>query len=140
MDVRLSTVDQQEIEDLLTEFFWRLDHGQAEQVSELFLAHGRLDTGDRPPLQGHAALKEMFAGRPPGIVTRHVWSCLRLQSVKPNTVVASFLSVTHARFGDPSLKSNISDVTAEFERDPSQSWRIATMQLSTVFLIDHRAP
>jgi hypothetical protein len=139
MEVRLSPPERQEIEDLLTEFFWRLDHGQAGQVPELFLPQGQLDMGDRPAVQGRAALQELFNSRPVGLVTRHTWSSLKLQSSKPTRVEASFISVAYVQINPPEVKIAISDVMTEFEWEGSQRWRIAAMQLSTVLLVETRA-
>lgn len=77
-----------QIEALSTEYYYRLDHGEAEGVVELFTPDGVLQMGDEAPVAGHEALKAYYAARPKTRITRHVSTNLRLSYLDADHVEA----------------------------------------------------
>jgi hypothetical protein len=67
------------VEDLLTEFAWRVDHGEGTTLHELFVEDGVIET-PQFRLDGAAAIRERFTARAADTsrVSRHYWSNLRL--------------------------------------------------------------
>ncbi len=70
---------QRAIEELLTEFAYRVDHGQADRVHELFTADATLST-PAFVLNGRDEIEARFKARAQDTArrTRHFWSNLRL--------------------------------------------------------------
>ena len=75
----VTPADRFAIQDLLTEFCWLADHGQAESVAGLFLPEGVIAT-PMFRLEGREQIAAHFRKRDGGgtVVSRHQWSNLRL--------------------------------------------------------------
>jgi len=58
----VSDADHVSLSRLVVEFAWRVDHGQADRVWELFVPDGVLDTGGAP-LAGHDAIRDWGRAR-----------------------------------------------------------------------------
>ena len=72
----VSDADHVSLSRLVVELSWRIDHGQADRVWELFVADGVLDTSGTP-LVGHDAIREWGRGRVASTVrTRHICSAV----------------------------------------------------------------
>jgi hypothetical protein len=73
----VDTNDYIELNRLVTEIAWRIDHDQADTVWELFIPAGSLNTSGAP-LQGHDAIREWGRERVNSSVkTRHICSSMR---------------------------------------------------------------
>ena len=60
----VSDADHVSLPRLVVEIAWRIDHGRADSVWELFVPDGVLDTGGTP-LAGHDPIREWRRGGPP---------------------------------------------------------------------------
>lgn len=88
---------QRALEALLTEFAWRVDHGQAARVHELFTADGSI-RGPGLAMTGRDEIAREFAarGRDERRVSRHVWSNPRFErldetAVRVTTAVQTYI-------------------------------------------------
>jgi hypothetical protein len=73
----VSDADHVALSRLVVEISWRIDHGRADTVWELFVPDGVLDTSDAP-LVGHDAIREWGQARDVSTVrTRHIVSGMR---------------------------------------------------------------
>ena len=67
----VSDADYVALSRLVVEISWRIDHGRADTVWELFVPDGVLNAGT--PLAGHDALREWGRSRVASTVrTRHI--------------------------------------------------------------------
>ena len=75
----ISPATRQAVEDLITEFCYRVDFGLGDTIHELFTADGLVDT-PMFKLEGRDPIKERFSGRAndSSRKTRHFWTNLRL--------------------------------------------------------------
>ncbi|HEY2575562.1 MAG TPA: nuclear transport factor 2 family protein [Streptosporangiaceae bacterium] len=73
----VSDADHVALSRLVVEISWRIDHGRADAVWQLFMPDGVLDTSGTP-LTGRDAIREWGRGRVgSGVRTRHVISGIR---------------------------------------------------------------
>lgn len=72
-------LDRVAIDALGVELFYRLDHGLAETLPDLFTTDGTQDSGaGEPPLRGREAMGAFYQKRSKTNVTRHVITNLRV--------------------------------------------------------------
>jgi hypothetical protein len=72
----VSNADHLSLSRLVVEIAWRIDHGQADAVWELFVPDGVLDTSGTP-LAGHDAIRSWGQARVASTVqTRHIFQTL----------------------------------------------------------------
>ena len=76
------------IQDLLTEFAWRVDNGEAGTVHELFTADARLET-PQFTLSSRDEICRHFTARDTSRRTRHYWSNPRFSGDAAEVVVIS---------------------------------------------------
>ena len=137
-DVPLTTEARCGIEDLVTEFFWSLDHDAIAEAAQMFTQDAWLDMGvaDRPRVQGPAGVAEMFRVRPAGRVVRHHWFNLR-PTASDGDVHASFQFTTYTGKADevgPPAAVVIGEVDAHFRQDAADGrWRFAKMYRTVLF-------
>jgi ketosteroid isomerase-like protein len=123
-----------ELESLLTEFAWRVDHGEAVRVAELFTENGRIVT----PMftaEGREAIAAHFRACG-GRRTRHLWSNFRVEAVDGGGVRAVVCVVTFLRQDDeagPAQAYMVGDSYERFERDAAGAWRFAERRLVVAF-------
>jgi uncharacterized protein (TIGR02246 family) len=67
-----SLLDRVAIEDLIATYLYRLDHGQANTLADLFTEDGVLDVAATGPLTGRDAIGAYYANRSTTRTTRHV--------------------------------------------------------------------
>lgn len=126
-----------EIESLLTEFCWRVDHGEAASVAELFIEHGRVIT-PMFTLEGRAQIAAHFLKRDGDktILSRHQWSNLRLTPESPTRVRADMIVQTHlGQQGPPvaPLGLMIGDSLDVVEKGSDDVWRFVERRLHVAF-------
>lgn len=133
MTVNIDIHDRLAIADLLTEFGWRVDHGKADTVAELFMEDGFIST-PRFELRGRDAIDKHFRARAGGDerITRHVWTNLKLtrmdkQKVKAETIVQTY--VAHGNTPDAARELVVGDSIDIVERDTDGHWRFAERRL-----------
>jgi uncharacterized protein (TIGR02246 family) len=89
-----------QIDALATEYYYRIDHGDAEGVAELFTPDAIFHPGGVAPIVGRDAIRTYYARRPRSWLTRHVTTNLRLAFIDDDHVEAVRI-FTHY-FGDTS--------------------------------------
>lgn len=98
---RVSLETRVEIEDLMSEFSHRVDHGLGATIHELFVADGTITT-PAFRLENQAQIRERFTARgaDPNRKTRHYWTNLRLSrqgdTIRAVSNVVTAVSVTGA--------------------------------------------
>ncbi|MBL8630401.1 MAG: nuclear transport factor 2 family protein [Rhodospirillaceae bacterium] len=125
------------IESLLTEFCWRVDHGQAATVAELFIEQGRVIT-PMFTLEGRAQIAAHFLKRDADktILSRHQWSNLRLTPDGATRVRADMIVQTHlGQQGPPAapLGLMIGDSLDVVEKGGDGVWRFVERRLHVAF-------
>lgn len=128
---------RQEIEQLVAEHAWLIDHGQADRVAALFTEDARL-LGIGPDKVGQAAIQAWAAERAAmtGRRSRHVQSNLRLVAVSAvecrGTVV-----LTLYRHDGPGKAEPAPLMVAEYDdtyrKREDGVWRFAERHLSVLF-------
>ncbi|MCB2107133.1 MAG: nuclear transport factor 2 family protein [Rhodobacteraceae bacterium] len=129
--------DRIAVEDLLTEFCWRVDHARAETVAELFIADGKIVT---PMFTAHGRdqIAEHFRNRDRqgDILSRHQWMNLRLEPVSPTRLKAEMVVQTYLAKGAPPSSTPglmVGDSLDVFEKGSDGVWRFAERQLRVIF-------
>lgn len=124
--------DRAAIEDLLTEFYWRLDHTGTGTVADLFTESATLVT-PRFSLNGREQIAKWFEGRTSGAprTTRHSWSNLRLKLLGRDRLAAEAHVMTAASAPDQgAIELMIGDTTDLIVREASAGWRFAARRLA----------
>lgn len=148
-DKGLSAEERFAIQDLLTEFGLRVDHGRAATVAELFVADGVLAT-PMHTLEGRRQIEAHFARRdaPGTVVSRHQWSNLKLTVLEGGRVRAEMIVHTHLGTrgaGGPVRPDHVvvGDSLDVVERQGDGSWRFVERRLRIAFKVEadrHAAP
>lgn len=136
-DGLISAEDHIAIQNLLTEFCWRVDHGQAAAVAELFVEDGKVIT-PMFNLAGRSEIAAHFLKRDGDktILSRHQWSNLRLSResgarVRAEMVVQTSLGVQ----GPPQAPTGamIGDSLDVLEKGADGVWRFVERRLHVAF-------
>jgi SnoaL-like domain len=126
--------------DLLLKLAWLTDHGPHHEIPTLFSEDGEL-IRDGKPTRGRDALREMYAKRPPELMTRHLISNLVIEPLSDSLAVARS-SATVYRVRSPGGTKPVPPMTCggpesildyddRLERLP-EGWRLSRRVLSTV--------
>lgn len=131
----VSDADHLSLSRLVVEIAWRIDHGQADTVWELFVADGVLETGDTP-LAGHDAIRNWGQARVASTVqTRHICSGMRFTDRGNGRAAGSTLLTVFMHDGDgrgPAVPAVVGEDTDEFVRT-DVGWRFASRTFETLF-------
>ena len=127
-----------EIEALSIEYYYRIDHGEAESVVDLFTEDGLFHPGGSKPIVGRPAIRAYYAARSKSWVTRHVTTNLRLTYIDADHVEAVRL-FTHY-MGDradgagpyPAIPS-VGEYQESIVRGADGRWRYASRVASALF-------
>ena len=134
----MDPIERFAIEDLLTEFGLRVDHGRAPAVAELFIEEGLIVT-PAFSLCGREQSAAHFTRRDAGgnVVSRHQWSNLRLEQLDNGDVRARM--IVHTQLGtrtaagpvkpDHSMVGDSVDVV----RRTAEGWRFVERKLEMAF-------
>lgn len=128
------------IEALLSEFGWRVDHGG--NVGALFTPDGvLLAPGIGLELHGREAISDHFAARGTDapLVTRHVWSALRLVEFVGNVARLNTIQTTFLRLPgeQPTAKHVMVGETHDVARwEQSGEWLFHERRLEVIFPFD----
>jgi len=133
------TVDAQtrsDIENLIYEHAWLLDHHESARLADLYVENGRL-VGIGMNHQGREAIAAYGAKRAQMTerTARHSCSNLRLQSVGPNRVEGK-LMITLFRHDGPGGLPNpnaLADAHDTYVRGADGKWRFEERRLELVF-------
>ncbi len=128
-----------QIEALTTEYYYRIDHGNAESVAELFTPDGVFKPGGSGPYVGREAIRAYYAARSKTIVTRHVSTNLRLTYIDPDHV-DGLRVITYFR-GDPAegpppyhTTPGLMEYHESFVRGHDGQWRFASRRVELLFM------
>jgi hypothetical protein len=148
-DGGLSAEERFAIQDLLTEFGLRVDHGRAATVAELFVENGVLAT-PMHTLEGRRQIEAHFARRdaPGTVLSRHQWSNLKLTMLEGDRVRAEMIVHTHlgTRGEAGPVRPDhvmVGDSLDVVERQSDGSWRFVERRLQISFKVEadrHAAP
>jgi hypothetical protein len=131
----VSDVDHLSLSRLVVEIAWRIDHGQADRVWELFVPDGVLDTSGTA-LLGHDAIRDWGRARATFTVrTRHICSGMRFIHRGNDQATGSTLLTVFMHDGDgrgPAVPAVVGEDTDEFVRTDA-GWRFASRTFETLF-------
>jgi hypothetical protein len=131
----VSDADHLSLSRLVAEISWRIDHGQADLVWELFVPDGVLDTGGTP-LVGHDAIRNWGQARAASAVrTRHICSGMRFIDRGDGRATGSTLLAVFMHDGEgrgPAVPAVVGEDTDEFVRTGA-GWRFVSRTFETMF-------
>jgi hypothetical protein len=131
----VSDADHLSLSRLVVEIAWRIDHGQADRVWELFVADGILDSSGTA-LVGHDAIRHWGRARVASTIqTRHICSGMRFTDRGGRRATGSTLLTVFMHDGDgrgPALPAIVGEDTDEFIRTDA-GWRFASRTFETLF-------
>jgi hypothetical protein len=136
----LSADARADIEALLTEYGWRIDHRQ--DVGELFAPDGVvIAPGIGLTLQGRDAIACHFAAHAAdeSQVTRHIWCDLRIEGVTGDTAHIQTTQLTYLRYASepPAARHTMVGETHDVVlRSASGEWRFIERRLEVIFPFD----
>jgi ketosteroid isomerase-like protein len=119
------------IDALNTEYFYRIDHGDAEKVADLFVADGVLNG-----MAGREAIRKFYAARTKTRTTRHVSTNLRLVFENENRVSGTrTLSYYMGEGPGPhaAVATGIAEYSEIYERGTDGQWRYVFRKITPVF-------
>jgi SnoaL-like protein len=130
MSIALS--EQKEIEQLLSETFAWVDHGEADRLSKLcgggFVLHS--PGGDLDLEQFEQRMNVRVAAR---YETRHQWSNLRVLDVDGDAVDVAFVVCVHRRDEGADVPTRaVADFADRWART-ADGWRLASRTITPVF-------
>ncbi len=131
----VSDADHLALSRLVEEISWRIDHGRAESVWELFVPDGVLATSGAP-LVGHDAIRAWGRTRVASAArTRHIISGMRFTDSGDGRVTGSTLLTVFIHEGDrrgPAIPSVVGEDTDEFVRTEA-GWRFVSRTFEVLF-------
>jgi hypothetical protein len=119
----------------VVEIAWRIDHGQADTIWELFVPDGVLNSSGTP-LAGHDAIRDWGRARVASTVrTRHICSGMRFIDRGHGQATGSTLLTVFMHDGDgrgPAVPAVVGEDTDEFTRTDA-GWRFVSRTFETLF-------
>lgn len=127
-----------EVEALLHEYYYLIDHGEAESVQHMFTPDAVLRIVSREPLRGRAAIAEHYANRSKALVTRHVTSNLRVRHLGPDhvealRVITYYRGLTTDGPGPYPATPAVVEYTEELVRGDDGRWRFTSRKSIPLF-------
>jgi SnoaL-like domain len=131
----VSDEDHIALSRLVVEISWRIDHGRADTVWELFVPDGVLATSGAP-LVGHDAIRDWGRARAAsGVRSRHILSGMRFTDRGDGRAAGSTLLTVFIHDGDgrgPAVPSVVGEDTDEFVRTDA-GWRFVSRTFEVLF-------
>jgi SnoaL-like domain len=131
----VSDADHLSLSRLVVEISWRIDHGQADRVWELFVADGVLNTSGTP-LIGHDAIRDWGRARVASTMrSRHICSGMRFTDRGHGRATGSTLLTVFMHDGDglgAPVPAVVGEDTDEFVHTDT-GWRFASRTFETLF-------
>jgi SnoaL-like domain len=131
----VSDADHVALSRLVVEIAWRIDHGRADTVWELFVPDGFLTAGGAP-LVGHEAIRDWGRSRAAaGIRSRHICSGMRFIDRGEGRASGSTLLTVFMHNGDgrgPAAPSVVGEDSDEFVRTDA-GWRFVSREFEILF-------
>jgi hypothetical protein len=132
------------IEQLLADFFWRIDRRETHDIAELFTEDGRLiipnlADGMKTTLTiaGHAALTRQWANRPVDLVSRHVFTNLHVRERSPYEAEGRCIGIGFRHQGPglgPPQPVIVNDQDDFYERGADGLWRFREKRITVTFI------
>lgn len=141
---RVPAVLRAEVDAVLADWAWHLDHGDYDAVVELFAPDALFVTGGLE-LRGRAAIKARYTERTGTRSTRHTYSGLRVSQQAPGRLRALSTWVNYAVNGPVPVDDVGVYLVADFDDmlswDPAANqWLISERRIIPVFRDPSRAP
>lgn len=146
MATELSAASRTQIElalhELNADFCYYLDHGETDNLVELF-TDGAIYTHGNRLSEGRDAISELFSKRnAPGTRTaRHIQSGLRLRIVNENSATGQSVCLTFAADESPPITPSTPHLVADFEDEyelcDDGRWRISRRHIKRIFADSH---
>lgn len=131
----VSDADHLALSRLVVEIAWRIDHGRADSVWELFVPEGVLATSGTP-LVGQDAIRAWGRERVASSVrTRHICSGMRFIDCGDGRATGSTLLTVFIHDGDgrgPATPSVVGEDSDEFVRTDA-GWRFVSRTFEALF-------
>jgi hypothetical protein len=131
----VSEADHLALSRLVEEISWRIDHGRADSVWELFVPDGVLAAGGTP-LIGHDAIRAWGRARAASAArTRHIISGMRFTDGGEGRATGSTLLTVFIHEGEgrgPAIPSVVGEDTDEFVRNDA-GWRFVSRRFEVLF-------
>jgi ketosteroid isomerase-like protein len=130
-------IPRDDIEALVAEIAWCLDHGQADRVPHLFTDAG-VFASPLATLSGRAELVAGFGARARQThTTRHVHANLRLVADGPERLRGTTILTVYRADGPepgPARPFMVGDCDDVYERGADGCWRVAERRIAPTFL------
>lgn len=134
-DARL--LDRLAIEDLIATYLYRLDHGEAITLADLFTEDGVLDMAATAPLTGWDAIRAYYAKRSTTRTTRHVSTNLYIVFDDATHARAVHTVTYYAAEGMPPLPpmapAGVADYTETLVKGADGKWRFKQRKPTPIF-------
>jgi hypothetical protein len=131
----VSDTDHVSLSRLVVEIAWRIDHGQADRVWELFVADGILNTSGIP-LVGHDAIRDWGRARTASTIrTRHICSGMRFVAYDNERATGTTLLTVFSHDGNgqgSTVPAVVGEDTDTFVRTDA-GWRFASRTFEALF-------
>jgi hypothetical protein len=133
-----------EIEELVADFWYRVDRGSPESVADLFTAEGEYIWSGHGRSAGREAIRQSYRERARlGVRTvRHLFTNLRVEIARDDEVLASSILLLFAEDGPPphlAAPLLVADVDDVLVRE-SGHWRFKSRTLTDIFVATGRSP
>ena len=140
----VSATLRMEIDAVLADWAWHLDHDEVDELVELFTEDARFQPQPGVELHGRPRIRQRYTTRVGPRTTRHIYSGLRLDVVSPAWVRATSTWVTYAA-NEPApvhdaVTYQVADFHDLFTRCPDRRWRICDRTIVSIFRDPTRAP
>lgn len=127
-----------QIEALIAQFAWDIDHQGGEGVPALFVPDGTYSLRGLGTLTGQAEIADFYRMRLAGgpRTSRHLFSNLHLRSVSPDRAMGTCVLQLHAADGagpHPLSPVMIADYHDEYARTADGRWLFASREVAVVF-------
>lgn len=132
LDIRLA------IEDLNAAFAHHLDHGEIDELANLFTADALYTHGERRS-QGRDEIKKLFKNRVAKgpRTSRHLYSGLRVAIESKSSATGTSVCMSFAADGEPPLPAKpflVADFIDHYRLDNDGRWRFAARHIERVFV------
>jgi hypothetical protein len=126
------------IEELNSAFAYHLDHGNLDELADLFTVDALYTHGERRSV-GRAEISALFHKRVAKgpRTSRHLYSGLRIEIESDTSASGTSVCVSFAADGEPPLPAKpflVADFNDRYRLDSDGRWRIAARDIERVFV------
>jgi hypothetical protein len=131
----LTSVERSDLAQLVVEVAWRIDHGAADTVYELFTEDAVMQLGDQSPIRGRHALME-WGDRRVALPRRTIHSCanFRFRKIDPETADGTVAVTIYLAEGGraSSTPFAVGEFTDVYRRAPN-GWLVEARTMTVLF-------